>query len=136
MSEVLDNFEMKIVYFVRALTIGVSVCLLLVSSWLILFKNFYQQSVMFFPAILSIGILFNVYRLNRILKINKGTVNKLQVKCWLLEFGSVAHVSVAYLAFVVDRPWYGIIFSALAIANLVCEAVISCQKVNNIDIKN
>ena len=132
----LDNVEMKIVYFVRALMIGVSVCLLLVSSWLIFFKNFYQEPVMFFPTILSIGILFNVYRLNRILKINKGTVNKLQVECWLLEIGSVAHVSVAYLAFVVDRPWYGIIFSAFAIANLVCQTVISCQKVNNIDIKN
>lgn len=135
-SKMLDNFKIKVFYFSRALLIGTSVCLVLFSLLLIIFKDFYQEPLTLFPAILSVGVLSNVFRLNRLLKLGKDTINRLKVKYCLLEFGRTVFECMAYLEFANNRPWYGIIFSVLMVMVVVCENMIIRTEIKNIENTN
>jgi len=101
MDTSLDKEQMKFVHVAKIVVLVFSLCSLIIGIWLfIMAKDFKDQSIMF-PLILGFCCLYNVYRFNKTIKINRETINSFHIKCHLLMLGRAALISLTYLFVVI-----------------------------------
>lgn len=95
---------------------------LLISSLILVFiGNLLLESVIYFPIMLSLILLFYNYKLNVTLKENYETISYFKLKLILLSLSRSIFITIAYLGLVTKDYFYAIIFSFLSISALACE---------------
>jgi hypothetical protein len=105
MNKVLNDLEMKFVYAVRVLIVIMSAGLLCVGMWLFSVSKTDKVAVMFFPAILAICWIFNIFKFNKELKLNDGKITWFRLKCYLLMIFQSVFSSLAYLMIMNRNVW-------------------------------
>ncbi len=95
---------------------------LLISSLILVFiGNLLLESVIYFPIMLSLILLFYNYKLNVTLKENYETISYFKLKLILLSLSRSIFITITYLGLVTKDYFYAIIFLFLSISALVCE---------------
>ncbi len=88
---------MKFVNILRSIIITISLFFSISSLWLIIFKQFYKEPIMFFLLIFGVDLLLSVYRFDKMLKDNDGVMSKTQVQYCLLGFCKAVFFCLTYL---------------------------------------
>lgn len=95
---------------------------LLISSLILVFiGNLLLESVIYFPIMLSLILLFYNYKLNVTLKENYETISYFKLKLILLSLSRSIFITITYLGLVTKDYFYAIIFLFLSIFALACE---------------
>lgn len=127
----LNDAEIKLIKIVSKVLLAISLLLLVPSVWLILFGEMYKEPIMYFPVILSISFLANIYRISKTLKIQGGSISRFQFKCRLLALSRSMFVSWSYICVVISNVFLSILSVLLSIITLICEFIIRndrCEK--------
>lgn len=131
MISMLNDAEIKLIKIVSKVLLAISLLLLVPSVWLILFGEMYKEPIMYFPVILSISFLANIYRVSKTLKIQGGSISRFQLKCRLLALSRSMFVSWSYICVVISNVFLSILSVLLSIITLICEFIIKndrCEK--------
>ncbi len=131
MISMLNDAEIKLIKIVSKVLLAISLLLLVPSVWLILFCEMYKEPIMYFPIILSVSFLANIYRVNKTLKNQGGNINRFQLKCRLLALSRSMFVSWSYICIVISNVFLSILSVLLSVITLICEFVIRndrCEK--------
>lgn len=135
MNALLDKSQMKFVYAFRTAIIVLSVCSLAVSLWLITVAKSFQDLSIMFSLIFGACCLLNVYRFNKMLKINNGKVSPFQIKCCLLALGRGVFISLTYLCIVLHDTRQSIGFAAFTLFIIIAEILLrhtQAKKINKL----
>lgn len=127
----LNDAEIKLIKIVSKVLLAISLLLLVPSVWLILFGEMYKEPIMYFPVILSISFLANIYRVSKTLKIQGESISRFQLKCRLLALSRSMFVSWSYICVVISNVFLSILSVLLSIITLICEFIIRndrCEK--------
>jgi hypothetical protein len=124
MSRILNKTQMQILYIVRALVVILALAFLGVEIWVNMLTREFPDAALISLLIFSVGSLVQVFRLNRTLKSNNGTISLFQVKCRFFAFGRIVFATFTYFFIMTNDIKQAFGFGLFMFFNIAYEVLI------------
>jgi hypothetical protein len=115
---------MQVLYIARALVVALALAFLGVEIWVNVLTREFPDAALISLLIFSGGSLIQVFRLNKILKLNNGIISLFQVKRSFFAFGRVVFATFTYYFIMTNDIKQAIGFGLFMLFSIVYEVFI------------